>query len=145
MTHKSFTSAFNKVLPKQEYGSDCGMFVIMHFWYLTHNTEFDFSADDMGNVRNWWYSVILEKSVYNNFSNYISWLLSNMNGDKLGGLQIYDVPIVEDTMNNIRLAITWLSQNEEIFSLLPSYPSIINMPKEEQSTISSELELSGTM
>ena len=68
VTHKSFTSAFNKVLPKQEYGSDCGMFVIMYFWYLT---GFDFSTDDMSNVRNWWYSVILEKSVYNNFSNYI--------------------------------------------------------------------------
>ena len=142
INHRSFTPAVNKVLPKQEYGSDCGMFVIMYFWYLTHNASFDFSTKDMTKVRNWWYYGILDKSIYNNLSNYISWLLSKMNSTKLGGLFIYDVPIADNTINHICLAMAWLSRNEEMFSRLPSYPSIVNMSEGEQSTILSQLECS---
>ena len=42
-----------KNLPHQEYGNDCGIFIVMYFWYLSHGSEFDFSTKDMPQIRNY--------------------------------------------------------------------------------------------
>ena len=33
--HQSFLFVYNTNLPHQEYGNDCGIFIVMYFWYLS--------------------------------------------------------------------------------------------------------------
>ena len=36
---QSFLSVYNSYLPHQEYGNDCGICIVMYFWYLSHGSE----------------------------------------------------------------------------------------------------------
>ena len=38
--HESFLSVYNTNLPHQEYGNDCGIFIVMYFWHLSHGSVF---------------------------------------------------------------------------------------------------------
>ena len=82
--HQSFSSYYNASLPHQEYGNDCGMFVIMYIWYLSHGAEFDFSTKDMPQIRNWCFTLLVQRTVYEDASLYMSWLLSKMTNDRMG-------------------------------------------------------------
>ncbi|KAM9700019.1 uncharacterized protein ACNS7B_003431 [Menidia menidia] len=46
--------------PRQLFGLDCGIFMIMAAFYVTLDAEFDYSVHDMSVLRRWWCLLILE-------------------------------------------------------------------------------------
>ena len=93
--HDSFSSTYNANLPPQENGSDCGMFVIMYFWYISHDAKFDFKTNDMPQIRKWFYSLLMNGTFYEEVSPYILWLTSKLQGNKIGSLNL-QIPMEEN-------------------------------------------------
>ena len=60
VTCNNFGDYFHKPLPLQTSGSDCGIFILMYAWYLMEYKAFDFTLNDMPQLRSWFYKQLLE-------------------------------------------------------------------------------------
>ncbi|XP_050924844.1 uncharacterized protein LOC108874548 isoform X1 [Lates calcarifer] len=49
-----------KGFPKQPFGNDCGIFMLMSALYLVLDGQFDYSVHDMPVLRRWWCLLLLE-------------------------------------------------------------------------------------
>uniref|UniRef100_A0AAV2MDB3 Ubiquitin-like protease family profile domain-containing protein n=1 Tax=Knipowitschia caucasica TaxID=637954 RepID=A0AAV2MDB3_KNICA len=47
-------------LPKQLYGNDCGIFMLMYSLYTVLEAQFDFTVEDMPTLRKWWCLLLME-------------------------------------------------------------------------------------
>uniref|UniRef100_A0A8C6MJT8 Uncharacterized protein n=1 Tax=Nothobranchius furzeri TaxID=105023 RepID=A0A8C6MJT8_NOTFU len=47
-------------LPRQDFGNDCGIFILMAVLYIAFDAPFDYSALDMPLLRKWWCLLLLE-------------------------------------------------------------------------------------
>uniref|UniRef100_A0AAV2JPV6 Ubiquitin-like protease family profile domain-containing protein n=1 Tax=Knipowitschia caucasica TaxID=637954 RepID=A0AAV2JPV6_KNICA len=47
-------------LPKQLYGNDCGIFMLMYSQYTVLEAQFDFTVEDMPTLRKWWCLLLME-------------------------------------------------------------------------------------
>jgi Protease, Ulp1 family len=77
-------------LPRQRNGVDCGIFVVMYFFYITSEAKFDFSPGDMLKIREWCYYLLVSNQQVGTDS-YISWFVQKLRNDRLGGLKLYQV------------------------------------------------------
>ncbi|KAK7895205.1 hypothetical protein WMY93_020530 [Mugilogobius chulae] len=46
--------------PRQPFGGDCGVFILMYALYTIFNAPFDFTIKDMPTLRKWWCYLLLE-------------------------------------------------------------------------------------
>ncbi|XP_051811195.1 LOW QUALITY PROTEIN: uncharacterized protein LOC127536032 [Acanthochromis polyacanthus] len=46
--------------PRQLYGNDCGIFMLMYALYTVLNAPFDFTVMDMPSLRKWWCVMLME-------------------------------------------------------------------------------------
>ncbi|XP_061570613.1 uncharacterized protein LOC133424181 [Cololabis saira] len=46
--------------PRQPYGIDCGIFMLMNAFYTTLDAPYDFSVTDMPLLRQWWCIILME-------------------------------------------------------------------------------------
>ncbi|XP_070404091.1 uncharacterized protein [Nothobranchius furzeri] len=49
-----------KDLPRQDFGNDCGIFMLMAVLYIAFDAPFDYSTLDMPLLRKWWCLLLLE-------------------------------------------------------------------------------------
>ena len=84
---------FHHALPKQRNSHDCGLFVIMYFFYITRQAHLDFSTCDMPLIRQWLAALLVARS-YEGMRPYLGWLLPKIaeNKYKIGSLHLRDVP-----------------------------------------------------
>ncbi|XP_077063195.1 uncharacterized protein LOC143715348 [Siphateles boraxobius] len=47
-------------LPQQQFGIDCGIFMMMYSWYAVMEAPFDFTIHDMPCLRRWWCTMLVE-------------------------------------------------------------------------------------
>ena len=83
-----FRFRFGKHLPVQEYGVDCGIFVILYFYYIASNAVFDFKTVDMILVRKWLLALLVKGAVMDGTQNYVHWLTTKMNSNRIGSLKL---------------------------------------------------------
>ncbi|XP_067285444.1 PWWP domain-containing DNA repair factor 3B [Pseudorasbora parva] len=48
-------------LPRQNYGNDCGIFILMYTLCMVTGVGFDFQEMDMPSIRKWWCLVLMER------------------------------------------------------------------------------------
>ena len=142
--HESFLSVYNTNLPHQEYGNDCGIFIVMYFWHLSHGSKFDFSTKDKPQIRNWCFSLLVQRTVYEEASLSMPWLLSKMSSDRMGCLTLKDIEI-DGHLNNILHVTIWLEENKEMFQSLPNNTPILQYSQNEQNDIIARLENCSTL
>ena len=65
---------FHHALPKQRNSHDCGLFVIMYFFYITRQAHLDFGTCDMPLIRQWLAALLVAHS-YEGMRPYLGWLL----------------------------------------------------------------------
>ena len=77
----------------QRNSHDCGLFVIMYFFYITRQAHLDFSTCDMPLIRQWLAALLVARS-YEGMRPYLGWLLPKIaeNKYKIGSLHLKDVP-----------------------------------------------------
>ena len=87
----------------------------MYFLYLSHGSEFDVSTKDMPQIRNLCFSLLVQRTVCEEASLYMSWMWSMMTSDRMGCLTLKDIAI-DGHLNNILHVITRLDENKEMSS-----------------------------
>ena len=126
--------------PSQDNGYDCGIFIVMFFFYLTRDAEFDFNATDCSKIRSWFCSLLGSEYTYTSVSPYIQWLLQHkMSSNKLGELIIRDIKF-KSYVEECHHVIMWMEKNRDLFSKLPSPPVILSWCTEEQNNFLAELD-----
>ena len=81
----------------------------------------------MSLIRNWFLSLLVQRTVYEETRLYVSRLLSKMGNDRMGCLTLRDNAI-EVHLNILPHVITWLDENKEMFESLPiNHPIILTM------------------
>lgn len=94
VTTNTFSKDYGYIL-KQTNGHDCGLFVIMYFLNLVQRSPFDFTQDDMPNIRFWLLSMLVGDVIENKvITNYRSWLQAQIACDKLGSLRFSSMVII---------------------------------------------------
>ena len=123
--------------PKQLNGYDCGVFVLMYFFYYTRGAVMDFDHSDILKIRGWLCSLLIDERTYTYevTSPYIEWMFDQMEhqaiNDHLGSLRITDVRAgchVAETQH----VMDWLKRNSHLFQSLPCEPSLLRYSVEEQ-------------
>jgi len=86
ITSNEYKSYYKHELPRQRNSVDCGMFVVMYFFYIINSALMDFNPGDMEIIRRWAFNVVLCGASENNTKDYVNWLLQKMSSNRLGGL-----------------------------------------------------------
>ena len=138
LDHESFRQTYHQILPSQDGNPECGSFVLIYFYYIASCRPFDFTAEDMPLIRNWFLNLLTSEHTYADCSTYLIWFILKMPCNKLGSLQLRDVP--KNEIQRIHEVVDWLISNQDMFSRLPQYPTILNRSYEEQMEIIRKLD-----
>ncbi|XP_076840930.1 uncharacterized protein LOC143485385 isoform X2 [Brachyhypopomus gauderio] len=106
--------------PSQDYGLDCGIFMLMSALYVALDAPFDYTINDMPSLRKWWCLLLMENFELDSFGK----LFAHWTEESNAVLQGHHVPVSKlkkrkraevdqepAVVRDLSTAVKWISQN----------------------------------
>ncbi|XP_072558290.1 uncharacterized protein [Paramormyrops kingsleyae] len=127
--------------PSQEFGVDCGIFMLMSALYVVLDAPFDYTILDMPTLRKWWCLLLMEnfdlRSYGKVFAHWTKESEAVLKGEhapvfRLRKRKSVELSLKPAIISDLHVAMEWIEGNEALFSGQITFPKYLTMTEEHR-------------
>ncbi|XP_039464247.1 uncharacterized protein LOC120437762 [Oreochromis aureus] len=133
-----------KGFSSQDYGVDCGIFMLMSALYVALDAPFDYTISDMPYLRKWWCLLLMEnfdlRSSGKLFAHWREEAKAVLEGKhvpifRLKKQEFQEVSQEEAVVEDLRPAVQWVVQNKALFRGHVTMPKYLSLNQGDQQKV----------